>query len=138
MRLQIDAGADGIRAFVLKAINLKKSHCITVKHCFDYKFLMSLGALVPADALPALKYKSAPPLRPPVPQGASVLEAALDNDIFMAYPFDSMDTLVRLIDECAEDSRVASIKITIYRLDSRSRIVDALKRRASTARKSLS
>lgn len=128
VRLQIDAGADGIRAFVLKAINLKKSHCITVKHCFDYKFLMSLGALVPADALLALKYKSAPPLRPPVPQGASVLEAALDNDIFMAYPFDSMDTLVRLIDECAEDSRVASIKITIYRLDSRSRIVDALKK----------
>ena len=128
VRLQIDAGADGIRAFVLKAINLKKSHCITVKHCFDYKFLMSLGALVPADALPALRYKSASPLRPPVPQGASVLEAALDNDIFMAYPFDSMDTLVRLIDECAEDSRVASIKITIYRLDSRSRIVDALKK----------
>ena len=30
VRLQIDAGADGIRAFVLKAINLKKSHCITV------------------------------------------------------------------------------------------------------------
>lgn len=128
VRLQIDEGADGIRAFVLKAINLKKSHCFTVKHCFDYKFLMSLGALVPVDKLPALRYKSAAPLRPPVPQGASVLEAALNNDIFLAYPFDGMDTLVRLIDECAEDSRVASIKITIYRLDSRSRIVDALKK----------
>ena len=42
---------------------------------------------------------------------------------FLAYPFDSMDTLVRLLDECADDPRVASIKITIYRLDHRSRAI---------------
>ena len=83
---------------------------------------------MPPELLPTLKYKQAKPLRPPVPEGASVLDAALRRDIFLAYPFQSMDTLVRLLDECAEDSRVASIKITIYRLDDRSRIVDALKK----------
>ena len=126
VRLQIDEGADGIKAFVLKNLNLKKAYCFEVKHCFDYKFLMGLSSFVPTDVLPALKYKSAKPLPPPV--SGSVLEEALRRDIFLAYPFDSMDTLVRLLDECAEDSRVASIKITIYRLDSRSRIVDALKK----------
>lgn len=128
VRLQIDDGADGIRAFVLKALNIKKSCCFGVKHCFDYKFMMSLGNYLPPEHLPALKYKQTKPLRPPVPEGASVLDAALRRDIFLAYPFHSMDTLVRLLDECAEDSRVASIKITIYRLDDRSRIVDALKK----------
>lgn len=128
VRLQIDDGADNIRAFVLKALNIKKSYCFGVKHCFDYKFLMSLGNYMPPELLPTLKYKQAKPLRPPVPEGASVLDAALRRDIFLAYPFQSMDTLVRLLDECAEDSRVASIKITIYRLDDRSRIVDALKK----------
>ncbi|MCH5163136.1 MAG: polyphosphate kinase 1 [Clostridiales bacterium] len=128
VRLQIDGDADGIRSFVLKLLGLKKSHSFEVKHCFDYKFLMSLGSFMSPDALPALKYKPARPLTPPVPEGASVLEAALSGDIFLAYPFDSMDTLVRLLDECAEDSRVAAIKITIYRLDHRSRIVEALKR----------
>ncbi|MCH5165271.1 MAG: polyphosphate kinase 1 [Clostridiales bacterium] len=128
VRLQIDDGADNIKAFVLKILDLKKQFCFTVGHGFDYKFLMSLGGYLPQDELPALKYKPPRPLAPPVPHGESVLEAALHSDIFLAYPFDSMDTLVRLLDECATDKRVASIKITIYRLDHRSRIVEALKK----------
>ncbi|MDE7464407.1 MAG: hypothetical protein K2M48_05195, partial [Clostridiales bacterium] len=105
VRLQIDSGADGIRAFVLKLLGLKKSSCFEVKHCFDYKFMMSLSNYLAPDVLPALKYKQARPLSAPVPEGASVLEAALAGDIFLAYPFDSMDTLVRLLFESAEDRR---------------------------------
>ena len=128
VRLQIDEGADSIKAFVLKTLNLKKQHCFTVKHGLDFKYLMSLGGLMPNDVAAALRYKPAKPLNAPVPQDSSVLERVLRTDVFLAYPFDSMDTLVRLLDECAEDPRVASIKITIYRLDHRSRIVDALKK----------
>lgn len=128
VRLQIDEGADGIRSFVLKTLGLKKQYCFGVRHCFDYKFLMSLGNYIDPDVLSSLKYKPAKPLAAPVPVGASVIDRVLSRDVFLAYPFESMDTLVRLLDECAEDSRVASIKITIYRLDERSRIVDALKK----------
>ncbi len=128
VRLQIDAGADNIRAFILKTLGLKKQYCFEVRHCFDYKFMMSLGAYMSLGALPALKYKPFKSLPSPVPDGASLIDAVSNGDIFLAYPFDSMDTLVRLLDECADDPRVASIKITIYRLDSRSRIVDALKK----------
>lgn len=128
VRLQIDAGADGIKAFALKLLNIKKQFCFTIKHGFDFGFMTALGGFISPDVLPALKYKPARPLPPPVPQGASVLETALRSDIFLAYPFDSMDTLVRLLDECADDPRVAAVKITIYRLDHRSRIVEALKK----------
>ena len=128
VRLQIDEGADEIKAFVLKLLGLKKSHCFTVKHGFDFKYFLSLGGFFEPERVPALKYKPVTPLPPPVSTEGSVLKAALDHDIFLAYPYDSMDTLVRLLDECAADPRVASIKITIYRLDHRSRIVDALKK----------
>ena len=128
VRLQIDDGADAIKAFILKTLGLKKQYCFGVKHCFDYKFMMSLGNFVPDDALPKLKYKQAKPLPRPVPDGAPLIDSVMSKDLFLAYPFESMDTLVRLLYECAEDSRVASIKITIYRLDNRSRIVDALKK----------
>lgn len=128
VRLQIDYGADDIKSFVLKTLGLKKQYCFGVRHCFDYKFMMSLGNYFSPDALSLLKYRSAKPLAAPVPVGASVIDRVLRRDVFMAYPFDSMDTLVRLLDECATDSRVASIKITIYRLDERSRIVEALKK----------
>ena len=70
-------------------------------------------------------------LQPP----ASLIERVREKDVFLAYPFDSMDPLVRLLNECAEDERVVSVKITIYRLDNHSRIVEALKRAARTARK---
>lgn len=128
VRLQIDDGADDIKAFILKTLGLKKQYCFEVKHCFDHKFLMSLGNYIPEDTLPKLKYKPAKPLPRPLPDGVSIIDSVLNRDVFLAYPFDSMDTLVRLLNECADDSRVASIKITIYRLDQRSRIVDALKK----------
>lgn len=128
VRLQIDDGAENIKSFILKTLGLKKQFCFTVRSCFDFKFLMSLSSYIPDATLPALKYKPAKPLPSPVPDGASVIDTVLNRDVFLAYPFQSMDTLVRLLEECAVDSRVAAIKITIYRLDSRSRIVDALKK----------
>ena len=128
VRLQIDSDADDVKTFLLKTLNIKKQYCFEVKHCFDYGFMMALSNYIDEDDLPPLRYKKQQPLESPVPQGVSVIERVMKNDIFMAYPFDSMDTLVRLLDECADDPRVASIKITIYRLDHRSRIVDALKK----------
>ncbi|MDE7163992.1 MAG: polyphosphate kinase 1 [Clostridiales bacterium] len=128
VRLQIDEGADDIKAFLLKLLGLKKQHCFTARHGFDFKYMMSLGGYVDPEHVSSLKYKPQRPLMPPVLPECSVLEAALNHDIFLAYPYDSMDTLVRLLDECAVDPRVASVKITIYRLDHRSRIVEALKK----------
>ena len=128
VRLQIDDGADGIKAFVLKLLGLKKQYCFSVKHSFDYKFLMGLGDMLPPDTEQALKYKKPRALPSPVQAGASVMESVQKSDLFLAYPFDGMDALVRLLNECADDNRVASIKITIYRLDKHSRIVDALKK----------
>lgn len=128
VRLQIEDGAESMRSFIIKMLGIKKSACFTVNHLFDYKFMMSLSNYVSDAALPALRYKAARPLPPPIPEGASLIDHVLEHDVFLDYPYRSMDTLVRLLDECAEDSRVAAIKITIYRLDDRSRIVDALKK----------
>lgn len=127
VRIEIDDGADSIKSFILKALNIKKSYCFDVKHCFSYKFLMGLSSYIAPDKLPVLKYKPQQ-IKPPAPPIRGLIDAALSRDMFLAYPFDSMDTLVQLLDECAQDDRVASIKITIYRLDSHSRIVDALKK----------
>ncbi len=127
VRVQISGDSDVIKAFVLKMLGIKKPFCFTVANCFDYKFMMSLGGYF-TEPKPSLKYKPQKPLPSPIPEGAPMIDTVLDHDVFLAYPFESMDTLVRLLDECAEDSRVASIKITIYRLDNHSRIVDALKK----------
>lgn len=129
VRLEIDKNSDRLRSFVLRNLDLKKSYCFKVEHYLDYKFLFSLGKYFPEEKLPILKYppfrgRVAADLQPPV----SLIERVREKDVFLAYPFDSMDPLIRLLNECAEDKRVVSIKITIYRLDNHSRIVEALKR----------
>lgn len=129
VRLEIDKNSDRLRSFVLRNLDLKKSYCFKVEHYLDYKFLFSLGKYFPEEKLPILRYppfrgRVAADLQPP----ASLIERVREKDVFLAYPFDSMDPLIRLLNECAEDKRVVSIKITIYRLDNHSRIVEALKR----------
>ena len=129
VRLEIDKNSDRLRSFVLKNLNLKKSYCFKVEHYLDYKFLFSLGKYFPEKKEAILKYppfkgRVASDLQPP----ASLIERVREKDVFLAYPFDSMDPIVRLLNECAEDERVVSVKITIYRLDNHSRIVEALKR----------
>ena len=127
VRLEIDNTRS--RVFVLRNLDLKKSYCFKAEHYLDYKFLFSLGKYFPEEKLPILRYppfrgRVAADLQPP----ASLIERVREKDIFLSYPFDSMDPLIRLLNECAEDKRVVSIKITIYRLDNHSRIVEALKR----------
>lgn len=55
-----------------------------------------------------------------------MIDTVFDHDVFLSYPFDSMNPLVDLLDECATDKRVTSIKITIYRLANHSRIAEVL------------
>ena len=52
------------------------------------------------------------------------------KDIFLSYPYDSMDTLITLLEQAGEDQYVTNIKITIYRLMDHSRIANALLRAA--------
>ena len=129
VRVETDKNSDTIRAFVLKNLDLKKSYCFKAEHYLDYKFLFSLGKYFLEEKLAVLKYppfrgRVAADLLPPV----KLVKRVRERDVFLAYPFDSMEPLIRLLNECADDPRIAAIKITIYRLDNHSRIVEALKR----------
>lgn len=125
VRLEINTASDKIKNFLLKNLSLKKGRCFTVSDYLDYKFLFELDKYIPGDKdaykYPAFKGRTPKELKD------GVMEYALRHDIFLSYPFDSMDTtFVRLLNECAEDRRVRSIKITIYRLYRHSKVVDAL------------
>lgn len=49
-----------------------------------------------------------------------------DRDILLHQPYNSMEPLLDLLEQAAEDSNVLSIKLTIYRLAKNSRIVNSL------------
>ncbi len=127
VRLEINTTSEKIKDFILKNLSLKKSRCFSVGDLFDYKFLFDLEkyateAVAAAEKYPAFKGRNIKGTE------GSVLNAAMKRDIFLSYPFDTMDTFVRLLNECAQSEKVRSIKITIYRLYRHSKVVDALLR----------
>ena len=128
VRLEINTTSDKIKNFIIKNLGLKKSRCFTATDCLDYKFLFSLDKFFPSEVAATLKY---PPFKGRTPESLKdgVMARVMKEDVFLSYPFDSMDTtFVRLLNESAESEKVRSIKITIYRLSSRSKVVDALLR----------
>lgn len=127
VRLQTDGASEDILKFLIDNLELKNKQCFTHDYPLDCKYLMSLSSVV-ADETEAAQLKY-PSFRPKVKNyGESLIARVMRKDIFLSYPYDSFSTLVQLLDECAENKNVASIKITIYRLDNHSRIVEALKR----------
>lgn len=56
----------------------------------------------------------------------SVMEQVKRKDILLSYPYESMEPFLQLIKEAAYDPDVLTIKITIYRLAKKARLVEYL------------
>ena len=127
VRLEVDDPSSPLREFVLKLLKIDAANCFADERFFDYKFMFSVGNYLPAETAYALRY---PPFKGAIAaeleESPSLVDYALQNNIFLSYPYDSMQPVVDLLEACAKDKRVLSIKITIYRLANHSRIVDAL------------
>ena len=48
------------------------------------------------------------------------------KDVILSYPFESMRPFIVMLEEAAKDPTVVSIKMTLYRVADRSKIVDTL------------
>ena len=127
VRLEIDREDEKLKEFVLKLLKLHPRFCFCDERFFDYKFMFSLDKYLPPERSLPLKY---PPFKGAVAKelcGApSLIETVFRRDVFLSYPYDSMTPLVDLLEECALDKRVTSVKITIYRLAHHSRIAELL------------
>jgi polyphosphate kinase len=74
-------------------------------------------------------YKGADPL----PTGRTIFQAIDDSDRLCHHPFDDYEaTVVRFFREAASDPAVSAIKLTIYRADEDSPIMEALVRAAES------
>ena len=79
---------------------------------------------------PAHRPRWAEDLRPEQP----VLAQVQQKDRMLFYPYDSVEPFLHLLNEAAENPQVLSIKITIYRLASSSRIAQTLCRAAENGK----
>lgn len=56
----------------------------------------------------------------------SIISQVRTKDVLLSYPYESIGTFIKLLNEASVDSNVTSIKITLYRLARNSKIIDAL------------
>ncbi len=59
-------------------------------------------------------------------QDGSVMKQVKKKDILLSYPYESMEPFLQLIKEASVDPNVMTIKITIYRLAKKTRLVEYL------------
>ena len=135
VRLEVDREDSKLKDFVLKILKLNPKFCFTDERFFDYKFLFSIGNFLPHDTAAKLRYASFKGAVPPaVAAATSLIDLISARDVFLSYPYDSMDPVVDLLEECSKDERVSSVMITIYRLAHHSRIAELLCRAAENGK----
>lgn len=61
-----------------------------------------------------------------VNKNESMIKQVLDKDIVLSFPYEKMDPFLLLIKEAANDPDVISIKITIYRLARKAKLIEYL------------
>lgn len=128
LRLELNAPVSpSFRKELLKFIPVGEHQIYTDTTPLQMGYVFGLLKLLPETTAQALSY---PPHTPQWPEGlsreASMISQILQKDRCLFFPFHCVDPFIRLLNEAADDPHVVSVKITIYRLASSSKIVRAL------------
>lgn len=111
--------------YICKKLKIKNSRVFTSRIPLDLSYLFALQEL---DENPKLHYIRRSPQKPAaLSESKSIFSQIKAKDMLLSYPFESMSlSFVKLLQEAADDPKVTSIKITLYRLARNSKIIAAL------------
>lgn len=90
----------------------------------DYMF--SIAGNLPESMKRSLVYEPFFPQKSAHVQEGIMLKQVKKQDILLFYPYESMDPFLKLIKDASADPNVMTIKITIYRLAKKARLVEYL------------
>ena len=129
VRLEVCGESKSLMKFVTEALGIESNLIYKVRSNFSFKYLFSLPRRIDKELAAKLSYT---PFKPKISErlanAPSMIDEVRKKDVLLRYPFESMEPLIKLLNECAERKDCLAIKITIYRLADHSRIVEALKR----------
>ena len=125
VRLNIEDGTDP------DLLNFLNSHMqIFFKDIYTYKIPLNLGALWQIVGNKDFSHLALPPynpkILPPFDNNESVFKVIDKSDVLLFHPYESFDPVLRLIKEASKDPKVVSIRMTLYRVEKNSQIVQAL------------
>ncbi len=124
---------------LLSSVIRVENRQIFVDRCpLNMRYVFRLAGELPKEISARLLYT---PYRPRWAEdlypSQPMIQQIQQKDRLLFYPYDSVEPFLRLLNEAAENPKVLSIKITIYRLASSSRIAQALCRAAENGKEVL-
>ncbi|OEU44054.1 RNA degradosome polyphosphate kinase [Methanosarcina sp. Ant1] len=80
---------------------------------------------------PEIKYKPLEPKKHPrLVEKEKIFAVLKKRDVLLYHPYDSFESVIDFVEEAADDPDVLAIKMTLYRVDDNSRIIQALMKAA--------
>ncbi|ARJ56875.1 RNA degradosome polyphosphate kinase [Campylobacter cuniculorum] len=125
VRLQIQKGADE------QIVEFLNTHMqIFPKDMYEYSILLNLPNLWQIVGNKAFTHLLSPlyipKVLPPFGENLSIFEAIDKENVLIIQPFESFDPVYQFIKEASKDPEVISIRMTLYRVEKNSNIVQAL------------
>ncbi len=111
--------------YICRKLKIKNDRVFVSRIPLDLSYLFQLQEL---DTNDQLHYLPLTPRKPEMlAENRSVFSQVKAHDVLLSYPFESMTaSFIRLLQESAEDPKVVSIRITLYRLAKNSKVISAL------------
>lgn len=106
-------------------LEIGMNHIVDVRTPLDLSFVFQLQNVL-VDKQELFYKKRVPQIPSNVDIKESMIAQVEKKDILLSYPYESMKPFLNLLEEAAVDKSVVSIKMTLYRVADRSKIVDAL------------
>lgn len=128
VRLELSKSISSDFKKALSSLTKVKEHQIFIdKTPLNMNYVFRLITVLPKELTANFLYK---PYQPHWPIGLtkerSMLSQVRQKDRLLFYPYDSIEPFLQLLNEAADNPQVLSIKITIYRLASLSKIAKIL------------
>lgn len=116
---------DKVKAELAKYLEVDVNQFIDVATPLDFSYVFELQNRLATK--PQLFYaKRFPRNSINVDMRQSILDQIEKKDILLSYPYESMRPFIKMLEEAADDDSVVSIKMSLYRVAERSKIIDAL------------
>ncbi|WP_282925976.1 polyphosphate kinase 1 [Helcococcus kunzii] len=117
--------------FIKENLELEDNQIFVTSSPLKMKYVWSLGKYLDSRKVSSISFNPYIPRKTNmITEGSPIFPQIEDHDVMLSYPYDNMDTLIELLKEASLDERVFSIKITLYRVATNSKIIKYLLRAA--------
>lgn len=112
--------------YLCEKLDITPTQIFRTKAPMMLEYMFQVAEKIPVSMKKPLLYEPFSPQQSAIVRDGSVMKQVKKQDVLLSYPYESMEPFLRLIKEASSDPNVLTIKITIYRLAKKARLVEYL------------